>query len=68
MRTLAEQLESVDAAIVKAEAMQSGSSDGRSWARADLVTLYERRDRLQRDLNIQNNRGRGSLVRVRREP
>lgn len=45
--TLAQQLESVQAAIAAIESgAQSASSEGESLSRADLKTLYDREDRL----------------------
>jgi hypothetical protein len=66
MATLAEQLEAVETAIANAEKAQAFSSEGRSVTRANLDTLYKRRDVLQNRIDRQNNRGRGSLVRAKR--
>lgn len=47
MATLAQQLESVQAAIAAIESgAQSAASEGESLTRADLKTLYDREERL----------------------
>jgi hypothetical protein len=65
--SLTEQLEAVETAIASAEKAQSIGSEGRTLTRANLETLYRRRDTLQARIDRQSNRGRGSLVRVRRD-
>jgi hypothetical protein len=48
-RTLAQQLDDVDAAIERAEAAQSSTAaDGRSRTNPLLETLYRRRDAIER--------------------
>ena len=59
-RTLAEQLDDVDAAI---EAIETGAQsitaeDGRSVTRGNLPALYKRRDAIQRRINFESNKGR----------
>jgi len=58
--TLAEQLDSVQAAIVAIETYGQGltAHDGRSHTRADLQTLYTREQQILRKIEQETNRGR----------
>lgn len=48
--SLTTQLAAIDAAIVRAEAVQSVGSDGTNATQADLDVLYKRKDVIQRRL------------------
>jgi septal ring factor EnvC (AmiA/AmiB activator) len=60
---LQQQIASVDAAIAKAERAQAITTDGVSISRANLDSLYRRRDQLQSRLSRKQN-GRFARTRV----
>lgn len=63
--TLAEQLTSVQTAITAIESgAQSISVNGRSYTRADLKTLYDREDRLRKNIAAGVDGSGGNVLRT----